>query len=316
MVYTPPSGASVGLAFSTPIYEKPPAGSLSLEFDDSYTATLRQAGGIPAPAFPQVGFIVNRQRQNVFASGIPPPTFPTNLSIERVSQKVYPLGIPAPDMPEQALIYTQRISPQGIAPPDNPLPISRIRLKGGYNPPPASSVVLEFRTEAYATPPASSVVLEFGAEGYSNILGVGLGDQSAFGINVFKPQSAIYNITLGDQSAFGVHTFEHFGARIYPQGIAAPTFPVTTLFEKQVKVVSPSSIPSPTFPAVHKFDNRLTKVQPVGIAPPNFLTNHSFTNFTQKVSPLGIAPPSFPNNHSLSYGSKDWDSLNYSLMLF
>lgn len=317
MSYIPPNGGSVGLNVTLTTYTAPPAGSVNLEFDPASVFTLRQAGGISCPVFEQSGFIINNQRVNVYLTGIPPPSIPVNNVIEKVSQKIYPSGIAPLDMSNQRLIYQQLLTSVGsIAAPENSQPIIRIRLKGGYNPPPASSVILEFRTEPYSSPPASSVILEFGTEGYSHILGATLGEQSSFGVIEFISQSAIYNISLGDTSAFGANILQNFGKSIYAQGIVAPTFPTSNSFEKVVKVVNPSGITPPTFSNDHKFDNRLKKVNPSGITYPTFPVISSFTNFTQPISPTGIAPPSFPVKHTVSYGSTDWDTFNYSLMLF
>lgn len=316
MSYTPPSGSNVTLDLPSGI-SIPKAGSVTLEFDPSYTANIRGVGGIPSPIFKQTGFIVRNQRKNLYLAGIPPPAVSITTNIEIASIKMYPDGIAPFDMPTSALQYPQLVlNSGGIDAPANALPISRIRVKGGYSPPPASSVILEFGTVLYSSPPASSVILDFGAVGYSNILGTSLGNQSAFGVSSFTKQAGLFGITLGDQSAFGAATMQNSGKSIYAQGIAPVALPVNHNFEKIVKLVNPVGIPYPSFPNTIVFDNRLKRVSPIGITPPGFPTTLTITNFKQVVNPTGIAPPVFTANSSISYGSTDWDTFNYSLMLF
>ena len=221
MPYVPPRGNAVGLDLQGSALP-PPAGSVNLEFDGTYTGGIRAVGGIVLP-FNQVGFIVQNQRKNLYLAGIPPPLLSPYSNIERAVQKVLPPGIQPPPAPAQNLSYSQMLSARGIEAPENPYQIARIRSMGAYNAPPASSVILDFLTTPYPAPPASSVIIEFGSEAFTRVLGAGVGDTSAFGLHAVNKTAGINPPSLGDTSRFGVVDVSNNVKRVYPTGIASPT---------------------------------------------------------------------------------------------
>ena len=178
MPYVPPNGSAVELDLAGD-YRAPAGASINLEFDPATTADVRQATVAASGAVvgsPQVvGTPLARARGfNASAFG--------RVSVGTDTPKIAPAGIDSTitvGTPEYVR-WPKYADPASINPPIWPLGTLRIRLMGGYNPPPADSLVLNWFAEPYAPPPATSLKLEFGALGYGHVWPA-MGDVSAFG---------------------------------------------------------------------------------------------------------------------------------------
>lgn len=177
MPYVPPNGSAVDLEFGGS-YTPPRGASVNLEFDTP-VGDIRQAGAIDSA---RVGAPGIRQTPVVRTQGSDTSAF-GSLTIQRDVPRIYPPSIDstaAVGTPEYVR-WRRFIDVTGIAEPQWPLGDGRVRLLGGYNPPPAVNVILNWLDEPYSVPPAANVILEFGALGSGRILGATLFDQLTFG---------------------------------------------------------------------------------------------------------------------------------------
>ncbi|QIW89227.1 hypothetical protein 8P_016 [Pseudomonas phage 8P] len=246
MPYVPPNGSAVELDL-TGDYRAPGGASVNLEFDPSTAADVRQASVASSGA--RVGAPSVQQSTIAKARGADTSAF-GRLRIERDTPKIAPAGIDSTMVagtPEYVR-WPRWIEPASMVAPIWPLGTLRIRLMGGYNPPPADSLVLNWFAEPYAPPPASSLQLDFGALGYGYVWPA-----------------------MGDVSAFGTPTVaEPFGLR--PAGIAAPALGVpriqTSTNELRVSGFLATEWGSPNL------QNKGVALKPGGIAPGAFGTSY------------------------------------------
>lgn len=240
MPYTPPSGGSVGLGFLSGYAA--PTSDVNLEFD-TVTANIRQAGlHFPSSAVSTPSI---RGDRKLLHQGADSAVFGTAL-VQASADRIYPTPIDnsiVVGTPEYVR-WPRTLTVTSIDEPTWPLGDGRVRLLGGYNAPPASTVQLNWLDELYAVPPGSSVALDFGALGSGRILGVTLGSQLTFGsTTVSQPLGALVpgiasTLTFGStavvfttryiyqttwtSSTFGTAevVLDDFG--VYPGGIAPP----------------------------------------------------------------------------------------------
>ena len=103
-------------------------------------------------------------------------------AIDRATPKIRPPGIDstiAAGTPHYVR-WRRFVTAEGIGHPSSPASIERVRLLGGYNPPPGGSLVINWFGEPYSVPPGSSLKLEFGALGYGYVWPA-MGVQTLFG---------------------------------------------------------------------------------------------------------------------------------------
>ena len=180
MAYVPPTGSVVELAF-TDGYRPPNAGDVNLEFDPSQPSP-RAVGGWRSSAYGQTTI---RLAQHVIRprGWINEGKFGAT-DIDLDIPRIRPLSIdPQPDQvssPEYVR-WPRWLYPTAIDEPSSPQSVRRVRLLGGYNPPPGSNVIVNWTTEPYTPPPGANTILEFGALGYGRIFGATLFDQLQFG---------------------------------------------------------------------------------------------------------------------------------------
>ncbi|HEJ3062494.1 TPA: hypothetical protein SL272_000825 [Pseudomonas aeruginosa] len=228
MAYTPPSGSSVGLPFGAS-YTKPNAGDLVL--DASPLGNIQQVGGWSSASYGAASVVLKSRplrAQGFDASGI------GRLGIAIDALKIFPSGIPSSlAFGATTASWRQFVAPASIDAFYNFTSVQRVRIAGGYVPPPASTLILEWGSDPYSVPPGSSVVLEFGALGYGKVLSASLGDAALFGAtNVGTPtgiQPSGFVATLAGTAVVssGVQTIGLSG-----QGLPAPSIPAPTVVNK------------------------------------------------------------------------------------
>ena len=137
MPYVPPNGSAVDLEFGGS-YTPPRGASVNLEFDTP-VGDVRQAGVGDSARLGTPGV---RRSGVLRASGTDTSAF-GRLSIQRDVPRIYP-----PSIDSTAVVGTPEyvrwrrfIDVPGMAEPSWPLGDGRVRLLGGYNPPPAVNVI-------------------------------------------------------------------------------------------------------------------------------------------------------------------------------
>lgn len=187
MAYIPPVGGSVGLDFVGPV-QPVTGGDANLEFS-TVGASIRQAGGFETSNLGTPG-VANKARflrpEGTLFSGVGTPTASRN------TPRIAPASINPRDdqVPEPTYVrWRQYLGAIGIAvPAESFFSVTRVRLVGGYSPPPGSNAVLNWGSETYSPPPGSNIVIDFGALGSGRVIGVTLFDQSSFGApSLFVP---------------------------------------------------------------------------------------------------------------------------------
>lgn len=283
MPYTPPSGASVTLDLQAP--SAAPSGvDVNLEFS-TVTAQIRQAGG-----FSSHGMGVPCARlaaQYLRPQGLAPPPVPAPV-VAKDTPRVYPTGIGPGGVGTPAAIWTQVVSPEAIPEPISPRSVDRVRLLGGYTPPPAFNTILNWGSDPYAPPPGANVILEFGALGYGHILGVTAGSSAGVGTPTVTQTLGIQVIGI-PPGGVGTPTVQSSDRTISLSGfgIAPGAFgtPEVTLNSWGVwpPGIAPGGVGAPSV----ELKNRV--IHPNGIAPPG-MGFPIFGQDIQVVSPAGIAP--------------------------
>ena len=205
MAYTPPGGGSVGLDFVGPALP-PSGGDVNLEFD-VVNAKVKQVGGWQSSAVAAPS--IRNKARVLKASGADTSVFGL-ADIQRDVPHIYPASIDPPTnaVPSPEYVRWRRfLTVDGIpAPAESFYSVTRVRLLGGYNPPPGSSVVLNWTGEPYSVPPGGNVVLDFGALGSGYILGVTLGQLTGFGAATLAQPVGIHPTGIDSTAAFGTLT--------------------------------------------------------------------------------------------------------------
>lgn len=264
MAYVPPTGNNVELAF-TDGYRPPNAGDVNLEFDSSQPSP-RAVGGWRSDAYGEpsvrLGQLIIRPRgwineQRFSAQDI-------NLDIPRIR----PLGIdPTAVVSSPEYVRWPRwLYPTAIDEPPTPQSVRRVRLLGGYNPPPGSNVIVNWTLEPYTPPPGSNAILEFGALGYGYVLGATLFDQSAFGTAYIGQTDAVMPSGWGS-SAWGAHAIQTSSRSVFANSFQSSAFGTPDLTKDALGFtavgIPPTSVVGTPFIAY-----RIRYLMPGGVAAP------------------------------------------------
>ena len=137
MPYTPPSGANVTLDLQAPA-AAPSGADVNLEFS-AVIAQIRQAGGFSSYGMGTPG--ARLTTQYLRPQGLAPPPVPAPV-VAKDTPRVLPAGIAPGGVGTPAAIWTQVVSPEAIPEPISPRSVDRVRLLGGYTPPPAFNTIL------------------------------------------------------------------------------------------------------------------------------------------------------------------------------
>lgn len=226
MPYVPPNGSAVDLEFGGS-YTPPSGASVNLEFDTPI-GDVRQAGVGDSARLGTPGI---RRSGVLRASGTDTSAF-GRLSIQRDTPRISPLSIDSSIVvgtPEYVRWRQFVTVDAGIPEPSWPLGDGRVRLLGGYNPPPAVNVILNWLDEPYSVPPATNVILEFGALGSGRILGATLFDQLEFGTPTFTQPLGARPSGIASTLAFGSHNVSLFVDNLRPTGWNSQVFGTAVL---------------------------------------------------------------------------------------
>lgn len=307
MPYVPPNGSAVDLEFGGS-YIPPRGASVNLEFDTA-NADIRQAGiGDSA----RVGTPGIRQTPVARTKGTDTSAF-GQLVIQRDVPRIYPPSIDSTTVVEtpEYVRWRRFIDVTGIAEPQGPLGDGRVRLLGGYNPPPAVNVILNWLDEPYSVPPATNIILEFGALGSGRILGATLFDQLTFGSHTLTQPLGAQPSGIASTLEFGSHNVSLFVDNLRPSGWNSQAFgtPVLTQVAQGISVggIAPPpqtgpngdrQIPSPFI------DFRIRYLTPGGIAIPTnqIATTHVIAFDIQYIDLAGHGPnPWVTGNARIEY---------------
>lgn len=204
--------------------QAPPGGVLVLDFKDASVSP--DGGSVPlqfsstSPDLVGVGGLYSEQlgRPSLQQSRLVSPvgwrdgSFPVWPSkspvIERAALRVWPSGWNAGLVSIPVYVRWRRfLTPDGLGNSQAvPAPYS-VRLAGGYQPAPGSSILLNF-AEPLVPPPGELMVLEFGASGYTRALGVTLGNTARFGIGSLSGSDQLRPAGIASRTAFGVAKVE------------------------------------------------------------------------------------------------------------
>lgn len=295
MPYVPPNGSAVDLEFGGS-YTPPRGASINLEFDTP-VGDIRQAGAIDSA---RVGIPGIRRTPVVRTQGADTSAF-GSLTIQRNVPRIYPPSIDSTAVVEtpEYVRWRRFIDVPGMAEPQWPLGDGRVRLLGGYNPPPAVNVILNWLDEPYSVPPATNVILEFGALGSGRILGATLFDQLTFGSHTLTQSLGAQPSGIASTLAFGSHNVSLFVDNLRPSGWNSQAFgtPVLTQVAQGISVggIAPPpqtgpngdrQIPSPFI------DFRIRYLTPGGIAVPTnqIATTHVIAFDIQYIDLAGRGP--------------------------
>lgn len=235
MPYVPPNGSAVDLEFGGS-YTPPSGASVNLEFDTP-VGDVRQAGVGDSARLGTPGI---RRSGVLRASGTDTSAF-GRLSIQRDTPRISPLSIDSSIVvgtPEYVRWRQFVTVDAGIPEPSWPLGDGRVRLLGGYNPPPAVNVILNWLDEPYSVPPATNVILEFGALGSGRILGATLFDQLEFGTPTLAQPLGARPDGIASTAVFGSHNVSLFVDNLRPTGWNSQAFgtPVLTQVAQGISV--------------------------------------------------------------------------------
>ena len=201
-----PPGDRLNLNFSDPL--SPPAGG-SVTLDFSIPSAMPMFVGLGMSS--KFGYASIRQPRFLRPVGWKDSSFPVWPSkrplIERDVDRIRPAPWVSSTMATPTYVSWRRyLQPQGFMDYGlllEQVPVPRARYFGGYFPPPGGpNLILNF-TEPLVPPPGSTVILEFGAVGSGNVLGVTLGDQTAFGTASLGQASQISPAGIPSEEAFG-----------------------------------------------------------------------------------------------------------------
>ena len=270
MAYTPPGGGSVGLDFVGPALP-PSGGDVNLEFD-VVNAKAKQVGGWQSSAVAAPS--IRNKARVLKASGTDTSVFGL-ADIQRDVPHIYPASIDPPidAVPSPEYVRWRRfLTVDGIpAPADSFYSVTRVRLLGGYNPPPGSSVILNWTGDPYSVPPGGNVVLEFGALGSGYILGVTLGQLTGFGAATLTQPEGIRPTGIGSTAAFGTPTLTSGTQAISLSGFSiAPGGFGTAVLSKQALGIFTTGIAPTSAVGTPFIAYRIRYLSPGGIAPVGF----------------------------------------------
>lgn len=267
MAYTPPGGGSVGLDFVGPAF--PPNGSdVNLEFG-VVSANAKQVGGWQSSTV-STPDIRNKARV-LKASGTDTSAFGFS-NIQRDVPHIRPASIDPPTnaVPSPEYVSWRRfLTVDGIpAPADSFYSVTRVRLLGGYNPPPGSSVILNWTGEPYSVPPGGNVVLEFGALGSGHILGVTIGQLTGFGTATFTQPASISPTGIASTAALGSPTITSSTRAIGLSGFSiAPGGFGTAVLSKTALGIFPTGIAPTSVIGTPFIAYRIRYLTPGGFVP-------------------------------------------------
>ena len=201
-------GSSLTLDFREPL-DPPSGGAVPLNFGVRLQTPIG-VGALYATKFGSAG--VALKSQFVRPLGWSDSSFPTwplkTPTIEIISLKIGALGWQDGAIDPPAYVRWRRfVAPLGFSIGENiPAPY-RVELAGGYRPAPGSNIILNF-AENLAAPPGGAMVLEFGASAQTRVLGVTLGDASAFGQQRLTQPYQVRVTGLGPDSSVGIPHIE------------------------------------------------------------------------------------------------------------
>lgn len=269
MAYTPPGGGSVGLDFVGPALP-PSGGDVNLEFD-VVNAEAKQVGGWRSSAVAAPS--VRSNTSFLKASGADTPAFGL-ANVQLDVPRIYPASIDptsAVSSPEYVRWRRFLTASGAPAPAESFYSVTRVRLLGGYNPPPGSSVVLNWTGDPYSVPPGGNVVLEFGALGSGYILGVTLGQLTGFGAATLTQPVGIRPTGIGSTAALGTPTLTSGTQAISLSGfsIAPGGFGTAVLSEQALGIFATSIAPTSAI-GTPFIAYRIRYLSPGGIAPVGF----------------------------------------------
>jgi hypothetical protein len=296
MPYVPPNGSAVDLEFGGS-YTPPRGASVNLEFDTP-VGDVRQAGVGDSARLGTPGI---RRSGVLRASGTDTSAF-GRLSIQRDTPRISPLSIDSSIVvgtPEYVRWRQFVTVDAGIPEPSWPLGDGRVRLLGGYNPPPAVNVILNWLDEPYSVPPATNVILEFGALGSGRILGATLFDQLEFGTPTSTQPPGARPSGIASTLAFGSHNVSLFVDNLRPTGWNSQVFGTAVLTQVAQGISVGGIAPPPqTGPNGNRqipspfIDFRVRYLTPGGIAVPanQIATTHVVAFDVQFIDLAGRGP--------------------------
>lgn len=219
--YSKPKWYEVNLNFEVG-YTKRPNQITHLEFDKSYfdnigvfAASISEVPAIPTPNIRlKAEFIRPATLGNSSAFG--------KSGVARAGTRLYVPGIDntiVVSSPKQVSWRKFINLNEGIGAQESFYSVKRVRMKGGYNPPPPSSIVLNwFEANPYSPPPPLSATLEFGALGYGYVF-ASVGDVAEFGQAVVGTPDGL-KVQGFDASLFGQATVDANLKRIFVNAFA------------------------------------------------------------------------------------------------
>ena len=248
-----PPGGNLVLDLKEPL--SPPDGdSVELAFNSDQLSPIG-IGAIDATAFGSTSVIQSRA---INARGWLDgkfPNYPRSHKIERYALYIAPDGwVDSTVQSPEYVRWRRFLSPTGIPVRENIPSPSSVRLLGGYQPAPGSSINLNF-SEPLAIPPGGSAVLEFGATALTSVFSVTLGSQLSIGSPTFTNPDQIKPIGFG-LTAFGTPVVEGNVRYInLSVGIPSPTnqVPTPTIIKTAIAVY-PSGIPAPAFGTTYTYN--------------------------------------------------------------
>ncbi|MBX9914090.1 MAG: hypothetical protein K2Y25_09335 [Pseudomonadaceae bacterium] len=223
MSYSPPSGGTVNLDLLASL-DKPNGAAVNLEFA-AVNASIRYVGGLDASSFGAAGIktprLIAAKGEN--HSAFTQPVIFKDIPIIRPAGIDSTIQVGAPVASWRRFLY-----PEPISAPTPLNSVQRVRLVGGYNSPPGSTIVFDWGSDSYIAPPGSSVVLEFGALGSGNILSASVGNTAAYGTLYIGPVAGLRPAGI-DSLSFGSAAMQTLtrvlglaGLGIVPPVIPAP----------------------------------------------------------------------------------------------
>lgn len=312
--YSKPKWYEVNLNFEVG-YTKRPRKVVHLEFDQDYfksvgvfSASIPDLSIVPSPSIKlKSDFLRPSSAGDLSVLGKP--------GLSRAGTRLYVKGIDNTIQVSTPKYVSWRkfISvDEGIKAQESFYSVSRVRMKGGYNPPPQSSIVLNwFETNPYSPPPPRSVTLEFGALGYGYVF-ASAGDNLTFGTpGVDQPSGTIIsgfdaalfgnatiqgnlkNIFVNAFSAFdyyGIPNVANNARRLYPPGIDAIPISRPVIYNLRQYIVM-KGLDSQVFGTAFLLGG-VKFVTIVGMSPPTIpgpvVIN---TTANQDIKPFGIVAP-------------------------